>query len=285
MAKVKTIKDKNLNGFTLKTHYIPDPNLDDTRRVRVLLPKDYDKNKKASYPVIYMFDGQNLFYDEEAYVGHSWRVSETLNAFPDIPDLIIVGIDNSPARMEEYAPWPMEENPYIDDETRGDGSLARAHAAFIVDTIKPYIDKKYRTLSDKAHTALIGSSLGASMVSYMGLAYQDVFSNLGVFSLANQYFTNGFKASIANETIDPKQKIYIQVGTAEVESSNSSEEQQLSSQQDYVDCSLNYCRSVLEHGLSVENIDMHIYVAEYHNERYWAKHLSDCFRFLSAEWY
>lgn len=282
MAIIKTDKDRALNGLVLRTHYIPGTELGDARRVQVLLPKGYEDSKN-DYPVIYMLDGQNLFYDDEAFVGHSWRVSETLNSYPDLPPMIVVGIDNSHDRINEYSPWVIEKTLYT-SEYEGIGGGGKAHAKYIIENVKPFIDKNYRTKSDRQHTAMAGSSLGGSMTSYIGLEYKDAVGGLGVFSLANQLFKNGFEHIIEAKEIDPNQKIYIQVGTDEAESPEHSKEEQIAAKQDYVDCTLDYYQKLLQKGIKVENVDLHIYVGETHNEKYWAEHLSDCLRFLSQEW-
>ena len=62
----------------LETHYLDIPYYNQKRRIRVLLPKDYKKDVENAYPVLYMHDGQNVFYSKEAFVGHSWKVIPTI---------------------------------------------------------------------------------------------------------------------------------------------------------------------------------------------------------------
>ena len=282
MKNVRTAADKLLNGFTLKTHYIPGTELGDDRRVRVLLPRYYNE-EQDNYPVVYMLDGQNLFYDEESFAGISWRVSETLHQYPDLPGMIIVGIDNSHDRLNEYSPWPMEPVGYS-SEYEGIGGGGVAHAEYIMETVKPFIDKTYRTISDKNHTVVAGSSLGGTMTAYVGIKYKDQVGGLGVFSLANQLFRRNFQGFLAAHEVDTEQKVYIQVGTDEIESSEHTEEEQQLARQDYVNCTLDYYHDLLLKGIRIENTDLNVFVGETHNEKYWAKHLSDCLRFLTQEW-
>jgi len=150
------------------------PELDRTRRIRVLLPNDYDETE-LDYPVLYMHDGQNLFSDQESFAGE-WEIDEALMQFEDdgYEGAIVVAIDNGGAmRIDEYTPYP--------HPTYGGGDGA-AYVEFIVNTLKPAIDEEYRTLTDREHTGIMGSSLGGLISFYAGIKYQDVFSKVGVFS-------------------------------------------------------------------------------------------------------
>ena len=280
MSKVKNDPDRELNGFTLKTHYIPGDKARDTKRVQVLLPRSYEEDKE-NYPVVYMFDGQNLFYDEESYSGISWRVSEALAHYPDLPTMIVVAINNSIDRINEYSPWRIESSFNLDEDLIGKGGGGVSHAQYIVENVKPFIDKNYRTKSDFEHTGLIGSSLGGVMTAYMGIKYADVFGSLGVFSLANQLFKNAFSAFLSNKKISQNQKVYIQVGTEEVISEDNNG---TAAKQDYLDCSIYYQKQLIAHGADVKSIDFNVYIGETHNEKYWGDHLPECLRFMSADW-
>ncbi len=150
------------------------PQLDRNRRVRLFLPSEYETST-ADYPVLYMHDGQNLFSAQEAFAGE-WEVDEALLAFEDAgySGAIVVAIDNGGSyRIGEYTPWA---NPQYGG---GDGE---AYMEFVVNTLKPYVDENYRTLSDRENTGIMGSSLGGLISHYGALAYQNVFSKVGVFS-------------------------------------------------------------------------------------------------------
>lgn len=146
------------------------PQLGRTRRVWVYLPKDYQDSKRK-YPVLYMHDGQNLFDDLTSYAGE-WGVDEALDSLNK--GFIVVGIDNGQGkRMNEYNP---NDNPRFG---KGEGA---EYLAFIVKTLKPYIDKHYRTSRKPEHTAIAGSSMGGLISFYAGLWYPGVFGKVGVFS-------------------------------------------------------------------------------------------------------
>jgi predicted alpha/beta superfamily hydrolase len=155
------------------------PGLDRQRTIRIYLPPGYETSK-ARYPVLYMHDGQNLFDDATSYVGE-WGVDETLNALSKTKhlDLIVVGIDNGlDLRVRELNPW---DNP---EHGKGEG---KQYVDFIVSVVKPYIDAHYRTKPDRAHTGIMGSSLGGLISHYAIFDHPNVFSKAGIFSPAYWY--------------------------------------------------------------------------------------------------
>lgn len=150
------------------------PTLDRTRRIRVLLPLDYD-GTVLHYPVLYMHDGQNLFSDQESFAGE-WQVDEAMEGFEaqGYPGAIIVAIDNGGSyRIDEYTPYA---NP-----SHGGGE-GQAYVDFIADYLKPAIDDSLRTLTDRENTGIMGSSLGGLISFYAGLYRPDVFAKVGAFS-------------------------------------------------------------------------------------------------------
>lgn len=165
-----------LPGVSLLGSPIAIPGLDRKRQLRLYLPPGYATSGKR-YPVLYMHDGQNLFDTATAYAGE-WKVDETLDALAKEGklELIVVGIDNGQdKRMTELNAW--------DNERIGKGE-GREYTDFIVKTVKPMIDQQYRTLPDRAHTAIMGSSMGGLASHYALVQYPDVFSKAGVFSPA-----------------------------------------------------------------------------------------------------
>ncbi|MGC4128712.1 MAG: alpha/beta hydrolase-fold protein [Bergeyella sp.] len=152
------------------------PQLNTSRKMWIYLPPGYDSSKKK-YPVIYMLDGQNIFDDATSFSGE-WKVDETLDSFSKSgkTEAIVVGIDNGGGeRLNEYSPW---KNPQYGG---GKGGL---FTEFLVKTLKPFIDKNYRTLPQPKNTALIGSSMGGLISLYAGTRHPEVFGKLGIFSPA-----------------------------------------------------------------------------------------------------
>jgi predicted alpha/beta superfamily hydrolase len=152
------------------------PHLGGTRGITVYLPPSYDENGLVRLPVVYMHDGQNLFSDDDAFGGISWDVAGALDngaADATIHEAIVVAVDNSDNRTSEYTP--------VADPDDGGGG-ADDYLAFLVEDLKPGIDARYRTLPDRAHTAIVGSSLGGLFSVYAGAARADVFGLVGALS-------------------------------------------------------------------------------------------------------
>ena len=150
--------------------------LDRERVVRVYLPPSYESTSKR-YPVLYMHDGQNLFDDATSFIGE-WGVDEMMNELARTRQLevIVVGIDHGDEkRMTELNPW--------DNDKVGKGE-GRDYLRFVVGIVKPYVDAHYRTLPDRAHTAMLGSSLGGLISHFAMYEYGNVFSRIGIFSPA-----------------------------------------------------------------------------------------------------
>lgn len=148
------------------------------RDIAVYLPPGYGSTRSVRYPVLYMHDGQNLFDAASAFGGVEWGVDETaerLIAAGRIAPLIVVGICNTPDRLLEYTP--------VADVRHGGGG-AESYGRFLIEELKPAIDSTYRTLPDREHTGVAGSSLGGLVSLHLGIAYPEVFSRLGVVSPA-----------------------------------------------------------------------------------------------------
>lgn len=162
------------NVFLLKKEFII-PNLNNiSHKIWIYLPPNYHSTSKT-YPVIYMHDAQNLFDASTSYAGE-WEVDETLNKLYEKTGkgFIVVGIENGgEERINEYTPWKNEKYG---------GGKGEIYVNFIVNTLKPYIDKSYRTKSQQKYTGLIGSSLGGLISYYGGLQYPETFGKIGALS-------------------------------------------------------------------------------------------------------
>ena len=159
------------------------PQLNRTRRVWVYVPVSYSTSSKK-YPVLYMHDGQNVFDDATSFSGE-WGVDEAIDTLGvKAKECIVVGIDNGgQKRLNEYCPYDFDLRGIAANNVsgKGEGSL---YVDFLVKTLKPFIDKKYRTLKDPKNTFTAGSSMGGLISMYALLKYPKVFGGAGVFSPA-----------------------------------------------------------------------------------------------------
>ncbi len=160
------------------------PQLNRYRRIWIYLPADYAPSKK-NYPVLYMHDGQNLFDAATAAFGAEWGVDETIDSMSAAgkPSCIVVGIDNGGnTRMSEYNPYEFTWKG--EKEAKTFNAEGEAYVTFVAETLKPFIDKKFRTLSSKENTIIAGSSMGGLISYYAALKYPQVFGKAGIFSPA-----------------------------------------------------------------------------------------------------
>lgn len=153
------------------------PQLNRTRRVWIYLPKNY-ANSNKTYPVLYMHDGQNLFNEQTAANGE-WGVDECLDSLQKQTgkECIVVGIDNGGnKRLNEYTPYDFMYNK---TNVKAEGN---EYIEFIVNTLKPFIDGKYRTKKTVEYTYIAGSSLGGLISYYAIVKHPEIFKAAGIFS-------------------------------------------------------------------------------------------------------
>jgi predicted alpha/beta superfamily hydrolase len=149
------------------------PQLKRIRGIWIYLPADYFK-VRTNYPVLYMHDGQNLFDDSTSFSGE-WGIDDYLDTTRN-RKCIIVGINHGgDKRLNEY-------NPYNHQRFgKGEGDL---YVDFVAKTLKPFIDKNYRTKKDRESTWIAGSSMGGLISLYAALKYPKTFGGAGIFSPA-----------------------------------------------------------------------------------------------------
>lgn len=180
------------------------------RSIYVYLPPGYNENSDRKYPVLYMQDGQNIFNAETAFGGTEWRVDETAGEMMkqgEIKDIIIVGISNTPDRMDEYT--------HVKDPENGGGKLD-AYADFLTKELKPFIDSSYRTSMAPEDTGIAGSSLGGLSSIYLGWKFPNTFGLVGALSPSLWWCGKDLIGRIES---DPQQngpsKVWIDMGTDE----------------------------------------------------------------------
>lgn len=154
------------------------------RNVEVWLPPSYEKEPSHSYPVLYMHDGQNVFNPKTSYTGIDWGVDEALTKLIQqgkVRETIVVAVWNSPKRVQEYMPAKALLLEGATKQTRHE-PFADKYLKFLVEELKPYIDKNYRTLKDRDNTFIMGSSMGALISLYALCEYPEVFGSAGCVS-------------------------------------------------------------------------------------------------------
>jgi predicted alpha/beta superfamily hydrolase len=187
----------------------PATKLGNHRDILVLLPPGYEEHPDTRYPVLYMHDGQNLFDAATSFIGVEWSVDETVARMVDdgqVRPLIIVGICNTPDRAFEYTPAA--------DRSRGGGGAA-LYADFILNDLKPFIDRTYRTLPDRESTGVAGSSLGGLVSLYLAWSHPDVFSRVAAMSTSYGWADQWIVNFLAEKEPPPAVRLWLDMGTAE----------------------------------------------------------------------
>ena len=157
---------------------IPKLSGDKERTAYIYLPETYEKDPGMRYPVMYMFDGHNVFLDEDATFGKSWGMVKYLEENPK--DLIVVAVEcnhEGNRRLIEYAPMTYENSEH--GKIRGKGNVMMH---WMVNSLKPYIDENYRTLPDRKNTIIAGSSMGGLEALYGVTAYNHIFQRAACLS-------------------------------------------------------------------------------------------------------
>lgn len=208
------------------------PQLNDSIDIDVWLPCNYDAGKK--YPVLYMHDGQNLFDSATTWNHQAWEMDRTSCQLIDadiVNPYIIVGIHSDASkRVSQLMPQQAVANAGLEDlmaevKLKGEPVLGDKYAEFVVNTLKPYIDNSYSTLSDREHTAVMGSSMGGLMSLYLICQYPDVFGSAGCLSThwygsldAGSRFGEAMMDYVQKNLPDPsKHRLYFDHGTSTID--------------------------------------------------------------------
>jgi predicted alpha/beta superfamily hydrolase len=250
----------------VRSHPIHSNILNNDRKLWVFVPPGYDADKSARYPVLYMHDGQNLFDDATSFAGE-WQADETATKLiheGKIRPILIVGIENTAARGDEYTPTR------YDDE----GGRGQDYARFVLTEVKPFIDRTYRTNPSREATGIAGSSLGGLISLYIAKTYPDTFGKCGAVSPSLWWDHEKLLHELESDRAWTKgAKVWIDTGTAE----NSDT---LKSATQVMDCRA--LASLLQRAGLKENQD-YLYFEDpgaAHNEAAWAKRFGAMLEFM-----
>jgi len=198
------------------------------RNVEVWLPPKYDQ--MDSLPVLYMFDGQDIFHGHRSWLGnydHGWQVDETLDSLANagvVPEVMVVGIFHTgERRVSEYMPAKpealvqqrmQEADPRFKKLFENKEISSNEQLRFIVEELKPFIDGNFKTRKDPANTFISGSSMGGLISAYAICEYPEVFGGAACISTHWPALDGVFVEYIKTNLPDPKtHKIYFDFGT------------------------------------------------------------------------
>jgi predicted alpha/beta superfamily hydrolase len=277
------------NGSKIERFINFKSNITSPRTVDVWLPEDYSSQKK--YAVVYMQDGQMLFDSSNTWNKQEWKVDETLSKLKTenkIIDCIVVGIYNRDEyRYADYFPEDILQK--LSDEQRNEilgkqlknSPSANNYLRFIVEELKPFIDTKYSTYTNKEHTVIMGSSMGGIISLYAVCKYPDVFGKAGCISShwpvlsaslydfrENKNVAESFKNFVQQKiNVSNKSVFYFDHGTETLDSNYLPYQQQID-------------KLFVEKGFKEKNFVSKKFPGEDHSEKSWSKRLYIPFGFL-----
>ena len=181
------------------------------RQLHIYLPESYSQGQEQ-YPVMYFFDGHNLFSDEDATFGKSWGLKDFLESWGK--DIIIVGIECGHVgneRLREYCPYTFR-GKFWGGTLKGTGHTT---LQWMVSELKPLIDRDYRTWPHREATGIGGSSMGGLMSLYGAVCFNDWFSKAACVSSTISPCMASLRRDIKNANIREDTRFYLSFGTEE----------------------------------------------------------------------
>lgn len=240
---------------TLKYHKkLTFPNLL-PRDAIVWLPPNYALEPEKRYPVLYMHDGQNVFDPETSSLGYDWRVDDVCDSLikaGKMQEIIVVATTSTAERSADY----------------GYGETAKVYADFLINSLKPLIDKTYRTLPDASNTAVMGSSMGGLSSFVLAWEHPAVFGKAACLSPA-------FKVERIGEDLDYVKAVESYTGSKKAINI-------------YIDNGTEGLEAMLQPGIDDmmralrrkgQAFDWYLAKGEPHNEMAWARRI-----YLPLEW-
>lgn len=242
------------------------PQLNNWRDILVLLPPSYHEEPRRQYPVIYMHDGQNLF-DYATSFSREWYVDEAFYRYLSAEGIesIVVGIPNTPSRIDEYSPWISKQLG---------GGCGDLYLDFLVQTVKPLVDEAFRTSPDREHTGLMGSSMGGLISLYGLFKRSETFGFAGAMSPSVWFANRAIVYMIQRIKVGdvPASRLYIDAGHHEMNERFNK----------YYLQTMRWLRDVLvEQGFVLDDTLKYLEDADgHHTEDSWARRFPEAIRFL-----
>lgn len=255
----------------IKRDFVYTPN-GKNRPLHIYLPEGYDQTDER-YPVMYFFDGHNLFFDEDATYGKSWGLKTFLDGWAK--PMIVVGLEcghEGEERLSEYLPYPAT-GWFSKFEPMGDATLE-----WMVREVKPVIDRDYRTIPFRECTAIAGSSMGGLMALYGVTRYNRWFSKAGCLSSAVGFCMGPIMADISRLELSPDTRVYLSWGSREAAGVRDPLAEDHSSH-------TYFCNRRIAEGLSTWGAapKLRCQVGGGHCEADWEKLVPECLNFLWME--
>lgn len=192
---------------------VPELTGNEVRKAYVYLPESYRFEPAKRYPVLYMFDGHNVFFDSDATYGKSWGMKEYMDYTNTQMIIAAVECNHSPdnGRLKEYSPYSFSD-PKL-GKIIGKGKITME---WMIHSFKRDIDARYRTLPDREHTFIAGSSMGGLMSLYALLEYNRVFSRAAALSPSLWTNTSKLLQLVVNSRPAPDTVLYMDYGSEEL---------------------------------------------------------------------
>ena len=185
------------------------------RRAYIYVPDAYRTNPEARFPVLYMFDGHNVFFDSHATYGKSWGMLEILQKL-NIP-LIVAAVEcnhgHNNERLSEYSPFDFQYHEV--GRIKGQGKKTMD---WFTKVFKPFVDHSFPTLPDREYTFIAGSSMGGLMTIYALTHYNHIFSRGAALSPAVSFSITTVEHMIEAGHVGENSVLYMDYGEKEFES-------------------------------------------------------------------
>ena len=251
------------NGSWSRAYDFTSTVLGNTRGIWIYLPPTYLENTDARMPVVYMHDGQNLFDPKAAFGGNAWNVGQTMDAGANdgsIAEAIVIGVENTADRINEYTP--------VADPTYG-GGKGDSYLTMLITELKPKIDGSLRTLPDRDHTAMLGSSLGGLISAYAGVTHADTYGIIGVMSPSTWWDNTWLIPEVGTTKATPRpDRVYVDSGNAGDSNDDVTNTAALAAEYRTIGYKDN------------ATLDYLVQAGGQHNEIYWAERLPGAMAFL-----
>lgn len=192
---------------------IPELTGDEPRRAYVYLPDSWEEDHDLRYPVLYMFDGHNVFFDEDATYGKSWGLGEYLDATQTQLIVAAVECNHHPdnGRLSEYSPFTFRTPQF--KKVVGRGKLTMD---WLTGPFKSEIDREFPTLPGREDTFIAGSSMGGLMSLYALLEYNHIFSRAAALSPSLWVAGGRVESMIRAARVAPGTVLYMDYGSQEL---------------------------------------------------------------------